>query len=252
MIATHHFKPVSWRGLLPAISTGVKLHRLLSAIFLLIAPVSASAATIDFTGLGKAEAVTIYGIRGGATGLRVWAGELTWAWLDGKPAGAGDSFYSYCVDIMNDERDVQYNVGIRSTDAMSTDSMITAGNAAQKAVWLFDTFAANAHTSSSLAAGLQLAIWEVLFDTGNSLSSGSNFYVSGASTAAMSAGAWYLSQLNALGDGYLSAPSALWLDVASGRGQDQITRTVPEPTTLALLATGALAAVIRRRKSSQA
>jgi hypothetical protein len=91
-----------------------------------------------------------------------------------------------------------------------------------------------------------------MFDTGNNLSGGSNFYVSGASTAAMNAGTWYLSQLNLAGDSYLSAPSALWLDVASGKGQDQITRTVPEPTTFALLAAGVLGAGIRRKKNSQA
>src|SRR6476661_2554088 len=182
-------------GALSAVGEGVKLNRLIAGLILTLVPSVASASTIDFLGMGKAEVVTIYGIRGGTTGLRVWAGEMTWAWLDGKPAGAGDTFYSYCVDLMNDERDPQYNVAIHSTDSMSTDFMTTVGNAAQKAVWLFDTYAANAHTSTSLAAGLQLAIWEVMFDTGNSLSGGSNFYVSGASQAAMDAGSWYLSQL---------------------------------------------------------
>src|SRR6476660_1359027 len=210
-------------GALSAVGEGVKLNRLIAGLILTLVPSVASASTIDFLGRGRAKDVTIYGIRGGTTGLRVYAGELMWAWLDGKPAGADNTFYSYCVDIMNDERDTQYNVAIRSTDGMATDSMTAVGNAAQKAVWLFDTYAVKAHTSASLAAGLQLAIWEVMFDTGNSLTGGSKFSVSGASQAAMDAGSWYLSQLNA--DTYMSAPSALWLDVASGQGQDQITKT---------------------------
>src|SRR6476620_1486794 len=99
-------------------------------------PSLASAGTIDFLGMGKAEIVTVAGVRN----VRAWAGELTWAWLDGKPAGAtNDPFYSYCVDLLNNEKDPQYNVEVRSTDGLKTDGMLTpTASAAQKAVWLFD------------------------------------------------------------------------------------------------------------------
>jgi hypothetical protein len=231
---------------------------LLAAFVASLLPGVAQAATIDFLGLGNAEIVTLAGIRS----VSAWAGELEWAWKDGIPAGGtADPFYSYCVDLLNDERDPQYNVNVRSTDSLATDGMTTSAYAAQKAVWLFNTYAVAAHQSSSgsLAAGLQLAIWDVLYDDGRRLefdgtlgSVSNRFYVTAASTAAKSAGQGYLDALNAPGTNYIGATAATWLDVRSGYGQDQITKTVPEPGTLLLLAMGFAGFSVRRRKASQA
>ena len=214
-------------------------------------PAVASAATIDFLKMGNAEIVTVAGVRN----VHAWAGEMTWAWLDGAPAGSDQTFYSYCVDLLNNETDPQYNVSIKSTDGLLTDGMVTTAGAPERAAWLFNNFAADAHASSNgaLAAGLQLAIWEVLFDDGLSLlynsSVGNRFYVTAASSDALAAGNSYLWQLGQVGSGYMSS-QATWLDVPSGKGQDQI--TTPEPATLLLLGTGLVGLTTRRRNNSQA
>ena len=56
----------------------VKTQCLLAAFMLSLVPTAAGAATIDFLGLGKAEIVTVAGVRD----VRAWAGELNWAWTE--------------------------------------------------------------------------------------------------------------------------------------------------------------------------
>jgi len=95
----------------------VRIKPLLIACLMSVLPSMASAGTIDFLGMGKAEIVTVAGVRN----VPAWAGELTWAWLDGRPAGADTNFYSHYVDLLNNEQDIQYNVTVKSTDGVLLD-----------------------------------------------------------------------------------------------------------------------------------
>lgn len=217
---------------------------------LLLVPRGASASSIDFLGMGAADVVHIQGVRD----IWAWAGEMRWQWMSGQPTGWDDFFYTYCVDVLHNETDPQ-QVTVGSISAMPTVTL----NGGAKAAWLFNTYADAVHASGDThsAAGLQLAIWEVLYDNAAldgsfSLGSGS-FFVGSAPGAALTAGQGYLNGLTATGLGY-SSSTAAWLD-APGElnsvrgGQDQITHhPVPEPGSLMLFGSGCLALAARFRK----
>jgi len=212
-------------------------------------PSAASAATLDFTGVGKADIVTISGLRT----VTAYAGELNWDWLGTPPAGFSQSLYTYCVDVLNNEADPQYNVTVRSTDDMTpATSPYSAAGAGAKIAWLVNTYATAIHATGTnqQAAGLQLAIWETLYDSDlgayNALSLFTGDFIVAASAGTLYWADTYLKDL------YSSSGNtgrAAWLDSpGNGNGQDQV--TVPEPSTLALLMLGAGLIFAFRRKST--
>ncbi len=218
----------------------------------LLASQPAAADVIDFRGSGHAAAVGITVLNGSTTLFsgNVMAGELNWSWLSPTPEGFVQNFYTYCVDATQYLRDPQY-VTVRSTDSFTAGS----ANAGAKVSWLFNSFASTIRTSGTniQAAALQLAIWEALYDTSQNLSGGS--FRTNASGAILTQTQSYLTALYS--SAYLGS-RATWLDVDGAnsnpayRGQDQITHSVPEPSTLMMMGLASLALFRRRRKRAKA
>jgi len=200
---------------------------LAAAVFVSLAglPATARAEIIDYTGLGRSAVVSVAGVWSGS----VYAGELNWAWVGSAPAGFAQTFYSYCVDLRNVLTDPQ-TVSVRSTSQMTT-SLGIATDGGAKAAWLFDSYAATIRSSGTgiQAAALQVAIWEALYDTSQSLVAG-NFRLNTTGAIRDQANA-YLSSLY-VGTGQYQTSVATWLDTS--RGQDQLTARVSEPSTLLL------------------
>jgi hypothetical protein len=189
----------------------------------------------DYVGVGDGKIITV-GLD--AVTRSVWAGEILWKGLDGAPAEFAD-FYSYCVDLNT------YLVDPQTFEVKSTTSFAPDGD---QVAWLVRTYAPVIHplagtTANWMAAGLQLAIWNVLYDDDFTVSGTDGLWSSTAGAAG-----YANKYLGALSAALISGPvaaQATWLD--TNRGQDQVT-VVPEPATLLLLSIGALAVSARRRR----
>lgn len=217
-------------------------------LLVLLCPSPAKAASLAFDGTGKG----VWGVDIGGSLLtinNVFAGELDWTWLTAPPPGFGPNIYTYCVDVLQDVTNPE-QVTVQSTNDMTpitAPGTVTDGG--DKVAWLFDHFAAQVHNSGTndQAAGLQIAIWEALYDTTANLAGG-NITFAGLSLGVQTAATTFLNALYSASD--VSTASAVWLNSAGG--QDQVT-SVPEPASLLLLGLGVGAIWhVRRRQSALA
>lgn len=212
---------------------------------------AAHADYIDYTGLGHAAVVNTTLTVGATTYTRnVYAGEINWRWSNSTgtanatpPEGFAQTFYSYCIDLLNTLRDPQ-EVTVRSSEGFTNG----VANGGDRAAWLFNTYAAGIRSggTNTQAAALQVAIWEAMYDTGNSLSGGS-FQLSTTGAIRTQAETYLAALYSHLPE--VGQRHATVLDTRTG--QDQITSRIPEPTTLLLVGCGA-GLLIRRRRKAQA
>jgi hypothetical protein len=214
---------------------------------LLLAPPEVSADQINFNGPALTRIVTLGGTNADNYHGSAHVGAYSWTWNGTPPEGFAQTFYSYCVDLSEFVTSTQQVTPQSSSDYVGTGYV---ANGIGRAAWLFNEYAAGIHamtnttTASIYSAGLQLAIWEALYDTTNNLAEGA-FTATTSNTTVMSAARNYLSELYK--SNLTGVATILNSNVATG--QDQMVAQVDEPSTLLLmgLAFFGFAALARRR-----
>jgi hypothetical protein len=214
-------------------------------VFVTLGIVGAAVSQADtFTYLGPNSThgqahVTLSGVPGPTVNMTVITGENRFKY------GSEAERYGYCVDLQS----MAGNGGATKTNTLSLNAGLTIGH-------LLHAYAPTIHATGDKhgATALQLAIWDLLYDSadGNmvqnthqiSLTGGNfkanNIKVNGVAFDPTAYFNMFESGFNEWGVG----------DVYSGAGSIQSFATVPEPASIAALAVGA-AALLRRRKASR-
>jgi hypothetical protein len=186
---------------------------MIMGLVVVVTAVSASAASVEYVGLGRFSSVDIYHNGNTAT---VKAGELN-VKVDTIPLVA------FCVDLDHSVK-----------PAWSANEVpVTAILGGKAAAYLYDTFRPLV-SDNTTAAALQVAIWEVIDDpTGPYDLGAGNFRLFGAASIATQANT-YLAAIPGDLSGYVT-PSYILDSVSYPYSQDLI---VPEPGTLMALMLG--------------
>jgi hypothetical protein len=145
----------------------------------------------------------------------------------GNPLPPNDGVYAgdvFCVDLDHFiSIPTEYDVQIESA------SSLTSGG---RLAWIYQQHWAEAKNDAGLAASMQLALWDVVTDGGDGLSSGNFRYISGLNAKTNSDAATMITQ----SQGQLS--TATIFRATGPYGQTMIGVPVPEPGTFGLLGLG--------------
>lgn len=205
--------------------------RLTSTMFALAALCFASqlqASEIEFLGMGLHRSVD-YRHNGNHSAQ---AGELLIEF-------GGDPYTAYCVDLDNAIKD--------TWDAdFEPVSFINGGI---QVAYLYDMFASLVSTNTE-AAGLQVAIWEVVQDFGGALDLSHGDFKLTSPSSVRTAAQGFLDALPADLSGY--STSSYILAAGGDRCQESQHLIVPEPATLVMLGLGLPLFLIGRRKAATA
>ncbi len=162
------------------------------------------------------------------------------------------TIYTYCTDVGINFQSGKTYKAVQFSDPVAHGvapawSAIT--ESIENASWLYNTYYANPNdvsytTDAAKAAGMQLAIWKVLYDTVDGTGivnptawTTGNFQVTGGTAAGAGQGRdWATTLLNALntarGNNTFTVYSDTWLHPVNNDSQGMIFTPVPEPTTI--------------------
>ncbi len=227
-----------------------RYYLFLAAVLLLISG-AVSAATIEMNHSWSNGLKINYTINNGTTDIvRIdgWAGQFSPVQLDfdsDTSTWTPDlTTISYCVDLL----EFTYSGG----ETYEVDLIPAAfhGTGYLYAAWLMETFKSVADTAGEMA-GLQVAIWEVVYDTTYSLDDG-NFSVQSTGSEAYSNANIYLSSLLVA----LAGPPTLfegldrYMVAYSETKQDQLIAT-PIPMAVWLFGSGLLGMLAFRKRPAE-
>lgn len=220
------------------------INKLAAACALSVISLGASAVTVNIATLEPGSGPTGYG---NVENLMVGGTPVSQSVIGGFHILLSDytpsSFYAFCVDVFNSQP-LNNPFTLTSFGATTQDRLARVFQAAA----FNSTTGISAPGGNSLTnfIGLQMAVWNAVYDTDWSATGGTGFYMVSDTNAAASVANGFLTAAQAI-----AVPTVQVAMLDSALSQD-IVITVPEPSAylMGLLAIAGLGAVSRRKTKS--